>query len=133
MSILSSHAIRTRLNLDRLEELADEEIPFVSTEDVEEAFKTTSKTLSETESIINELHQVSERLIRNRGLTQDDLVCVERVAGESLVSSSVRNALTSQPSETYYHEIRVATEALSERLKLGIIIAIISVIIKIFN
>lgn len=133
MSILSSHAIRTRLNLDRLEELADEEIPFVSTEDVEEAFKATSKTLSETESIINELHQVSERLIRNRGLTQDDLVCVERVAGESLVSSSVRNALTSQPSETYYHEIRVATEALSERLKLGIIIAIISVIIKIFN
>lgn len=135
MPIVSNHIIRSQLILDKLKSFdADEGAAIETYEQIETLLKGSDAATHDAKNLIEELNILRKQLIADRGLTRDTAEMAVSVAGESLLSRTVRSTLTDYPSRPdLVMETVVACESISQRLKITIIIAIVGVILKILG
>lgn len=135
MPIVSNHIIRSQLILDKLKSFDGDEGAAIETyEQIEELLKSSDATTRDANNLIEELNILRKQLVADRGLTRDTAEMAVSVAGESLLSRTVRSTLTDYPSRPdLVMETVVACESLSQRLKITIIIAIVGIILKILG
>lgn len=129
----TNHTIKSQILLDKLNALR-EESEINDEVELEHVITSGNMSINEAECLLEELDGVKSRILAERGLTRETAAMISTVASESLISKSVRSTLTEYPSRPdLVGNTVVACEALSSKLKIGLLVAIIGIILKILG